>query len=251
MEMVGVVALLIAFPVPLSAEGDANDILVAEPLTALREEREAHFPPDTREPSKKETWLREKAHRPGVHVVDADLANVRHKKTAREKTGKTPTLEAEARLAEDPQPIGARREPITTLFNLWNRDALPLVVGLPYKRAFQPFLRDHYTHQWTQTDTHLAGILAAAAIRFRAPRVEIVSGYRSPKYNLVLRKKGHQVARESQHTQGTAVDFRIRGVTTEALREFVRGLRLGGVGYYPHARFIHADTGKIRYWQGS
>jgi len=51
--------------------------------------------------------------------------------------------------------------------------------------------------------------------------------------------------------QGTAVDFRIRGVETEKLREFVRSLRLGGVGYYPHTHFIHADTGKVRYWQGS
>jgi uncharacterized protein YcbK (DUF882 family) len=81
--------------------------------------------------------------------------------------------------------------------------------------------------------------------------VDIVSGFRSPKYNLMLRKKGHQVARESQHMQGTAVDFRIRGVTTEVLREFVRGLHLGGVGYYPRTHFIHADTGKVRYWQGS
>jgi len=93
--------------------------------------------------------------------------------------------------------------------------------------------------------------LAAAAIKFRAPRVEVVSGYRAPKYNLMLRKKGRQVARESQHTQGTAVDFRVHGVHTEALRDFVRGLRVGGVGYYPRTRFIHADTGKVRYWTGS
>ena len=59
------------------------------------------------------------------------------------------------------------------------------------------------------------------------------------------------MARESQHVQGTVEDFRIRGVETETLREFVRSLRMGGVGYYPRTRFIHGDTGKIRYWQGS
>ena len=79
----------------------------------------------------------------------------------------------------------------------------------------------------------------------------MVSGYRSPKFNLMLRKKGHQVARESQHTLGTAVDFRVRGASTEALNQFVRSLHIGGVGYYPRNKFIHADTGRVRYWSGS
>ena len=78
-----------------------------------------------------------------------------------------------------------------------------------------------------------------------------MSGYRSPKYNLMLRKKGHQVARESQHMQGTAVDFRVRGVTTESPARFRAGLHLGGVGYYPRTHFVHADTGKVRHWTGS
>ena len=167
------------------------------------------------------------------------------------KISGTPNLQAELRLAEPMQPVGSRVQVVTTLYNLWNHEALPLLAGQPYKRPFQYFLRDHYTKQSTQADTRLAGVLAAAAIRFRATRIEVVSGYRSPKYNLMLRKKGHQVARESQHMQGTAVDFRVYGVPTETLREFVRGLRLGGVGYYPRTRFIHADTGKVRYWQGS
>jgi len=160
-------------------------------------------------------------------------------------------VQAEARLVAPSGAIGTCLQPITTLFNIWNREAMPLIAGQPYKRPFQLFLRDHYTKQSTQADTRLAPLLVAAALRFRAPRVEIVSGYRSPKYNLMLRKKGHQVARESQHTLGTAVDFRIYGVATEALREFVRSLRMGGVGFYPRTRFIHADTGKVRYWQGS
>jgi hypothetical protein len=222
----------------------------AESLVPVTDEREAHFAPSTRPRSKKEIWLLEKALRPDVHV--GDPARARAKATPwRPKPGATPNQRAEAYLAEPGEPVGSRVQPVTTLFNIWNREALPLIVGRAYKRPFQLFLRDHYTKQATQADTRLAGVLAAAAIRFHAPRVEIVSGFRSPKYNLMLRKKGHQVARESQHMQGTAVDFRIRGVETETLREFVRSLRLGGVGYYPHTRFIHADTGKVRYWQGS
>ena len=50
-----------------------------------------------------------------------------------------------------------------------------------------------------------------AARHFDAERVEIISGYRHPKYNLMLRKKGHQVAAGSYHTKAKAVDFRIPG----------------------------------------
>jgi hypothetical protein len=244
------VLLTAAIPADVGYRGDA--LLPVEPLVTIADERTPHFVPAERERSKKEKWFLEKRSRPTVHLADADLGSkpARPEKRPASPTG-TPNLQAENRLAEPMQPVGSCVEVVTTLYNLWNHESMPLLAGQPYKRRFQLFLRDHYTKESTQADTRLAGVLAAAAIRFRASRIEVVSGYRSPKYNLMLRKKGHQVARESQHMQGTAVDFRIYGVATEALREFVRGLRLGGVGYYPRTRFIHADTGKVRYWQGS
>ena len=250
--MLPMIAFLVA--TPMLAEIGAQDTpaapFPAEPLVAIRAEREENFGPSPRERSKKETWLLEKTWRPGVHVTDADLAPRRRGET-RARSGGVSTVQAERRLTEDMEPVGTCIHPITTLFNIWNREAMPLLAGQPYKHRFQLFLRDHYTEQSTQADTRLATIQAEEAIRFHAPRFEVVSGYRSPKYNLMLRKKGHQVARESQHTQGNAVDFRIHVVDTEALREFVRGLHMGGVGFYPRTHFIHADTGKIRYWQGS
>jgi hypothetical protein len=249
--MHAVFVLLCAFALPAAADERTSAILPAEPLVSLSDEREPHLAPPLRERSKKEIWRLEKAWRPTVHLRDADLSQRRKVAAARPKAAPTASLAAETRLAGPMEPAGTCIHPVTTLFNLWNHEALPLVAGQPYKHRFQLFLRDHYTKQSTQADTRLAAILAAAAIRFHAPRVDIVSGFRSPKYNLMLRKKGHQVARESQHTQGTAVDFRIHGVDTETLREFVRSLRLGGVGYYPRTHFIHADTGKVRYWQGS
>lgn len=247
--MIGVLALLVAMPP--SAEGGAHQILSAEPLTSLSEDREPHLVPALHERGKKETWLREKAFRPVVRIKDASLVPLRPRKDSRSKITKSADAEVEARLGEPMLPVGTRLEPITTLYNVWNREALPLIAGLAYRRPFEIFLRDRYTHQWIQADVRLANLMAAAAAKFRAPKVEVISGYRSPKYNLMLRKKGRQVARESQHTLGAAVDFRIRGVSTDALREFVSGLRLGGVGYYPRTRFIHADTGKVRYWKGS
>ena len=55
------------------------------------------------------------------------------------------------------------------------------------------------------------------ARKFDAERVNVVSGFRSPKYNLVLQKKGRNVARRSQHMEGHAVDFRIPGVSIRTL----------------------------------
>ena len=99
-------------------------------------------------------------------------------------------------------------------------------------------------------DPRLIGVLASAAKHFNTERIEIVSGYRAPKFNLMLRKKGHAVARESQHTQGHAIDFRLPGVTTERLRTWARRLGLGGAGFYPESQFVHADTGPLRTWAG-
>ena len=73
--------------------------------------------------------------------------------------------------------------------------------------------------------------------------VEIVSGYRAPKYQLMLRKKGHEVARDSEHPRGEAVDFRLPGVPTRQLLGFVRAQRLGGVGFYAHDLMIIAAFG--------
>jgi hypothetical protein len=248
--MVSVLFLLLTAAMPAQAE-HPGPVVPSEPLVSIADERAPHLVPALRERSKKEGWLLEKTWRPAIHVADADLVRKPARPTVAPRPTGTPNAQAELHLAEPMKPIGSCVEVLTTLYNLWNHESLPLVTGQPYKRRFQLFLRDHYTKQSTQADTRLAGVLAAAALNFRASRIEVVSGYRSPKYNLMLRKKGHQVARESQHTQGTAVDFRVYGVTTEALREFVRGLRLGGVGYYPRTRFIHADTGKVRYWKGS
>jgi len=40
-------------------------------------------------------------------------------------------------------------------------------------------------------------------------------------------------------------------VPTKKLLRFVRSLHLGGVGYYPHSSFVHADTGRVRFWKGN
>ena len=78
--------------------------------------------------------------------------------------------------------------------------------------------------------------------------VHIVSAYRSPKTNEMLRKKGSGVAKKSQHLEGKAIDFRLPGVDTAKLRDLAKAMRRGGVGYYHDSDFIHVDSGRVRYW---
>jgi len=77
---------------------------------------------------------------------------------------------------------------------------------------------------------------------------EVISAYRSPETNDMLRSKSSGVARKSQHLLGTAIDVRLRGMDTKVLRDSARQLKLGGVGYYAKSNFIHVDTGRVRYW---
>ena len=203
--------------------------------------------------TKREEWMRDKELRPDLHLTDAALADARRAAAVaeREALRHRGRPDSASNVSAALQFPGIRIEPVTTLFNIWTREALPVLPGDPLEARIHSFLRDHYTNQATQMDTRLIDVLTRAARKFSAARIEVVSGYRSPKYNLMLRKKGHQVARSSQHIEGNAVDFRIRGVPTRSLLQFVRSLRLGGVGFYPHSQFVHSDTGRIRYWTGS
>lgn len=151
------------------------------------------------------------------------------------------------------RPVRARRpaaaaEPALSLRNLWTNEILPVRSPALEPTRWSGFLRCHHTNQRTEMDGRLFGLLRAAASKFGSQVIEIVSGFRAPKYNLMLRKKGHQVARDSQHTLGHAVDFRLPGVPVATLRRFVLQQRLGGVGFYPRSEFIHADTGPVRTW---
>ena len=77
---------------------------------------------------------------------------------------------------------------------------------------------------------------------------EVISAYRSPETNELLRSRSSGVAKKSQHLLGNAIDIRLRGRDLKDLYESARDLKLGGVGYYPGADFVHVDTGRVRYW---
>ena len=186
--------------------------------------------------SKKEQRLADKARAREMPAPERQAARTRVERELRRRVGKKPA-------------------PIVNVYNTWTHEYL--VVDTAMAKAKEPplppeavnrFLRCHFTNHEMKMDGRLFGVLVAAAGHFKVDRVDVVSGFRAPKYNLMLRKKGHRVARNSQHTFGNAVDFRLPGVTTERLRDWARRLRLGGVGYYKGDGFVHVDTGPIRFW---
>jgi uncharacterized protein YcbK (DUF882 family) len=111
-------------------------------------------------------------------------------------------------------------------------------------------LRDHRTGDVHPFDPQLFDLLADLAEAAGRPEGEfqVISGYRSPQTNEMLRRRTTGVAKNSLHTKAQAIDVRLPDVKTETLRELALTLRRGGVGYYPRSDFIHVDTGRVRRW---
>ena len=77
---------------------------------------------------------------------------------------------------------------------------------------------------------------------------EVISAYRSPKTNEMLRNLGRGVAKKSQHLLGKAIDVRLRNIDSIDLRDAALKIKRGGVGYYAKSDFVHIDTGRVRRW---
>ena len=110
-------------------------------------------------------------------------------------------------------------------------------------------LRDHRTDEVHSIDPMTLDLLAAISRKVDARHsFEIISGYRSPLTNKLLRSKSRSVAKNSYHMQGKAVDLRLPGVPLKVVRKAALDLRMGCVGYYPKSDFVHIDSGRVRSW---
>ncbi len=78
----------------------------------------------------------------------------------------------------------------------------------------------------------------------------VVSAYRSPGTNSMLRRRSRAVAKHSQHMLGKAMDFYLPDTATVKIREAGMRMQRGGVGFYPgaHTPFVHLDAGSVRSW---
>ncbi|MBS4005502.1 MAG: DUF882 domain-containing protein [Afipia sp.] len=113
------------------------------------------------------------------------------------------------------------------------------------------FLRDWRSQDSTTMDRRLFDIVweVYRDVDGKQP-IQIISAYRSPATNAMLRRRSSGVARHSQHMQGHAMDFFIPGVPLEQIRYAGLRLQRGGVGFYPTSGspFVHLDVGSIRHW---
>jgi len=166
------------------------------------------------------------------------------------------------RLASRKSPITteAERTPLlATVFELHGDVRVVLDADSPTNERFAALLSDRVTGETHELSPEVLGLLRTLAARHLGARIELVSGYRSPKLNEMLRKKGHHVASHSQHSLGHACDFRIvlpgepRGMSPLELEREIRDVGwTGGVGVYTSTDdwFVHADVGPQRRWSG-
>lgn len=111
------------------------------------------------------------------------------------------------------------------------------------------FLLDFRTGDVTETDPELLDLIYDLRQELGSNGTfEVISAYRSPKTNEMLRGRSDGVAMNSQHLLGKAIDVRLPGIELSVLRDTAISMQRGGVGYYPSSNFVHIDTGRVRRW---
>jgi uncharacterized protein YcbK (DUF882 family) len=118
-------------------------------------------------------------------------------------------------------------------------------------RAVDRLFRDRHAGVIGKIDPALIDFLVDIRTRLDLPSTvtfEILSGYRTPETNIILAKHNGNVAIESLHTHGWAVDFRIAGVDGRAIAAVAKTMQRGAAVFYPSSNHVHVDIGNIRNW---
>ena len=111
------------------------------------------------------------------------------------------------------------------------------------------FMRDWRTNDVKKMDVRTVDIMAAAhnLLDVSEPYL-LLSGYRSPKTNAMLRSKSRGVAKNSLHMKGQAADLRLGSRSVTQVSRAAIACRAGGVGRYTGSNFTHMDCGPVRNW---
>ena len=109
-------------------------------------------------------------------------------------------------------------------------------------------LRDHHVGRTGPVEVATLDFLADVMAAVGQSRATVLSAYRTPETNAELARTRFGVAERSQHMYGRALDITFDRDLTAA-EYAARGMRRGGVGWYPQSHFIHLDTGPLRYWE--
>jgi len=111
--------------------------------------------------------------------------------------------------------------------------------------------RDWRLNEPTQMDPHLFDIVWEVYRESGSSQpIDVLSGYRSPQTNAMLRRRSRQVAEHSAHMAGKAIDAHFIDVGTARIRDIAMRMEAGGVGFYPSGAqpWVHIDSGPVRYW---
>lgn len=113
------------------------------------------------------------------------------------------------------------------------------------------FMRDWRNDKAKSIDLRTIDIMAASHNLLDASEPYILlSGYRSPETNNMLRRRSSGVAKNSLHLRGQAADLRLNSRSVHQIAKAAMSCRAGGVGRYSRSNFVHMDCGNVRSWSG-
>lgn len=113
------------------------------------------------------------------------------------------------------------------------------------------FMRDWRSDSVTSIDTRTIDIMAAShALMDTDEPYMLLSGYRTPQTNAMLRSRSRGVAKNSLHMKGQAADLRLKSRSVNQMFRAASSCHAGGVGKYSRSNFVHMDCGVVRTWGG-
>lgn len=111
------------------------------------------------------------------------------------------------------------------------------------------FMRDWRTDGIKTIDLRTVDIIAAAHnLMDTSEAYMLLSGYRSPQTNAMLRARSSGVAKNSLHMKGQAADLRLNSRSVSQMYKAAAACHAGGVGKYSRSNFVHMDCGAVRTW---
>jgi uncharacterized protein YcbK (DUF882 family) len=140
---------------------------------------------------------------------------------------------------------GRTGESIDTIYWI-EGDYIPEVM-----KEINHFMRDWRSGDKVGIDARTIDIMAAShRLMDVSEPYMLLSGYRSPKTNAMLRSRSGGVARNSLHMKGQAADLRLNSRSVRQMAKAAEACASGGVGRYSRSNFVHMDCGPVRTWGG-
>lgn len=133
-----------------------------------------------------------------------------------------------------------------------NLDTIYWIEGKYIKDAVKEI--NYFMRDWRQDSTKAMDIrnfdimTAAHNLMDVTEPFMLLSGYRSPKTNAMLRSRSRGVAKNSLHMKGQAADLRLKSRSVNQIFKAGMSCGGGGVGKYSSSNFVHFDCGQVRSW---